>query len=294
MLSIGQLVYHVDVQKKVYKPIYKSDDFCGKVSTIVHHSKLDKITVCGGDNQITVFQTNLQSSIDLSTPKQNVWIDPIIQNELKSMKILSLVSSKLHPNHFGLISEIITLPVTDEEAYPVPDSPKSEGQTVRRDRKYVRKANETKFVYVRFFEVCVGAETIEIYLEERLEYYLTKDTLSIMPQIVGNHLVFLIKLEPDPKVLNAPTEEIRTFLITNSYDLIEEKVYKQQRSIRLNFEIFTPVVTVLPSSSASKAKNVEKLAFMAEIIVMLPNDISDFYFEDKTKTKQVIAFFDPS
>lgn len=50
LLSIGQLVYHIDVDKKIYKPIYKSDDLCGKVSTIVHHSKLGKITICGGNN----------------------------------------------------------------------------------------------------------------------------------------------------------------------------------------------------------------------------------------------------
>lgn len=106
LLSIGQLVYHINVDKKVYKPIYKSDDLCGKVSTIVHHAKLGKITICGGNNQLTVFQTNSDGNIDLSTPKKNVYIDPIIQNELKSLKIMSLVSSRAHPNHFGLISEI--------------------------------------------------------------------------------------------------------------------------------------------------------------------------------------------
>lgn len=55
---------------------------------------------------MTVFQTNSDGNIDLSTPKKNVYIDPIIMNEMKSLKILSLVSSRAHPNHFGLISEI--------------------------------------------------------------------------------------------------------------------------------------------------------------------------------------------
>jgi hypothetical protein len=53
-------------------------------------------------------------------------------------------------------------------------------------------------------------------------------------------------------------------------------------------------VTYLPQSSEAKAKNVEKIAFLADIVVNLSNDITDFYFEDKTKVKGVIAFFDPS
>jgi tRNA A22 N-methylase len=56
---------------------------------------------------------------------------------------------------------------------------------------------------------------------------LTKDTVDLKPYIVGNHLIFLILLEDDPTKPLAPNEEIRTFLITNSYDLVEEKIYKQ-------------------------------------------------------------------
>ena len=99
-------MYHIDVDRKNYKPIYKSEDLCGEVKTIVHHSKLGKITICGGNKQLSVFQTDHKGEIDLSTPKKNVYIDPIISNELKSMKIMSLVSSRAHPNHFGLVTEI--------------------------------------------------------------------------------------------------------------------------------------------------------------------------------------------
>lgn len=101
-------------------------------------------------------------------------------------------------------------------------------------------------IQLRFFEICVGTETIEIFLEERQDYYLTSNTLGLKPYIVGNHLVFLIMLAEDPNNPKAPTEEIRTFLITNSYDLIEEKIYKQQWNIRLNFQKNDPVVTFLP------------------------------------------------
>lgn len=33
---------------------------------------------------------------------------------------------------------------------------------------------------------------------------------------------------------------------------------------------------------------------MAQIFIKVPNDIPDFYFEDSTKIKSVVAFFDPS
>jgi hypothetical protein len=137
---------------------------------------------------------------------------------MKSLKILSLVSSRAHPNHFGLISEIKDL----EKARKESEDPLSESES----RKYQRKPNETKMIQLRFFEICIGTETIEVFLEERRDYYLTSNTKALKPYIVGNHLVFLIQLEEDPTKPLAPKEEIRTFLITNSYDLIEEKIYQ--------------------------------------------------------------------
>ena len=71
-------------------------------------------------------------------------------------------------------------------------------------------------------------------------------------------------------------------------------MYKQQKSIRLNFRTRDPVVTYLPKSSNSANQSDEKLAFHASIVVNLPNEIPDFYFEEKSKIKSVIAFFDPS
>jgi len=97
---------------------------------------------------------------------------------------------------------------------------------LNRDGKTKRKPNETKFVQLQFFEICVGIDSIEIYLEERQTYYLSKDTESIKPHIVGNYLIFLISLSPDKDFPNKPLEVIRTFLISNSYDLTEEKIYQ--------------------------------------------------------------------
>ena len=62
----------------------------------------------------------------------------------------------------------------------------------------------------------------------------------------------------------------------------------------LNFKTQQPVITFLPEEDDVNSRNMEKLAFMAQIIIKVPNDISDFYFEDSTKVKSVVAFFDPS
>ena len=140
----------------------------------------------------------------------------------------------------------------------------------------------------------MGVDSIEIYLEERQTYYLTKDTESLKPYIVGNYLVFLISLAPDKDFPNKPQEEIRTFLISNSYDMIEEKVYQQKPGIILNFRTSEPVTTYLPEDQSENRRNTEKLAFVAMILIKVPNDIPDFYFEEATKTKSVVAFFDPS
>ena len=102
------------------------------------------------------------------------------------------------------------------------------------------------------------------------------------PYIVGNHLVFLISLDLGDNLEEKPDEEIRTFRITNSYDLIEEKNYIQQRNIKLNFDKYNPVVTYLSSTSHAESKKIEKIAFLTDIIVNVQNDISDFFFEDKT------------
>lgn len=48
LLAIGQLIYQVKLDVKVYEPIYKSDDLCGKISTIMVHNKLGKMMICGG------------------------------------------------------------------------------------------------------------------------------------------------------------------------------------------------------------------------------------------------------
>lgn len=54
------------------------------------------------------------------------------------------------------------------------------------------------------------------------------------------------------------------------------------------------MITYLPEDQNINIRNTEKLAFMAQIIIKVPNDIPDFYFEEPSKIKSVVAFFDPS
>jgi hypothetical protein len=58
LLGIGQLVYHVKLDAKIYEPIYKSDDLCGKVSVMLVHNKLGKMMICGGMHQLSVFMAD--------------------------------------------------------------------------------------------------------------------------------------------------------------------------------------------------------------------------------------------
>ena len=142
LLAIGQLVYHVKLDVKVYEPIYRSDDLCGKVSTLMIHNKLGKMMICGGQSQLTVFTSDSNGYIDLSQPRSNVFIDSMSQNELKNIKIMNLVSGRMHPNHFALVSEIQDVPTENQQSFVS----SSQQQTLNRDTKTKRKPNETRFV----------------------------------------------------------------------------------------------------------------------------------------------------
>lgn len=76
--------------------------------------------------------------------------------------------------------------------------------------------------------------------------------------------------------------------------MIEEKIYQQKPGIILNLKSQEPVITFLPEDQNENRRNAEKLAFMTTIVITVPNDIPEFYFEEATKTKSVITFFDPS
>lgn len=288
LLNVGELIYHLDVQKKRYKPIYKSDDLCGKVSTVVHHSTLGKLTVCGGNKRLSIFDTDFQNDkIDFSIPNKNVHIDEIINNEFKTLNIGSLVSSKSHPNHFGLVSEIIVDSVSQQ-------SKNQGGGTTISNQKLI---DIKKTVKIRFYEICVGKEKIEIFLEESKIFKLPATTHKVMPYLIGNYFVLLLSHKPEKNSENFDNfiyEEIRTYKITNAFDLLEEKIYLQDNNIKLNFLKNKPIVTFLEESSNTKARKVQKIAFLSEVTINIKNEIPDLYFQDQTKKTNVITFFDPS
>lgn len=281
LLEVGELIYHLDVQKKKYIPIYKSEDLCGKVSTIVHHSILGKLTVCGGNERLSIFETDFESeNIDFSVPNKNVYIDEIISNEFKTLQIASLISTRTHPNHFGLVSKII------EEAVSKPNSNGDGG----------KNSQTVKKIKVRFYEICVGKEKIEIFLVESQVIVLNDSVESLKPYLVGKYFVILIKNNPAMKKDQEPFvyEEIWTYRITNSFDLIKEKVYKQEENIRFNFIKNKPIITLLEESSETKADKVQKMAFLTQVTLNLKNNIPNLYFQDKKKIVNVITIFDPA
>ena len=226
LLHIEGLLYELYILNQTMNPLFKSNDLCGEVSTPIDHNELGPLTICGGNGLITIFAstTTEKNKIDLSSPIDNMRINPSLVQSIKQESIDSLFGSVMLENRFGTLSKIIT-----------------KGNLTAANFR----ADVVSMVRVRLFEISSSMQYVDVLPESETEVTFKMAAEKVLPYLIGDRLVLLVRFVKTLFGMNTE-DSIYVYLIDHAFKLKLEKVIQIPVQILADFDQIKPLMTYLP------------------------------------------------
>jgi hypothetical protein len=261
LIHIEGLLYDLNLLNNTIDPVFKSNDLCGEVYTQVYHNEFGQLTVCGGNDRISIFKSNQEEDVkvDLSSPLTNFMINPSLAQALRTESIKSLFSSPDLNNRFGSMSRIMTASSSSISS----------------------NLNSSSSVKIRIFEIGSSRQSIDVFAESVLEVTFKETASIVLPYILNNRLVLLVRF---PRVMSQTTariteeERIYVYIIDSACKLILEKTIVIPDEFDTDLEENKPLATYLPVNKTLQTK-----VFGQKLLIM---------FTVKKQSKDILQHFD--